>query len=355
MPVSERFVAVFKSWLFSIVLALALFAAERASAGDPFGDHRFIDRIVVFGTSLSDPGNAFALTGVNLTPPDYGMTTPLDLLTLIPGAPYARGGNHFSNGPTWIEQFAGAVGLGWSVKAAMAGSDGKASNYAVGGATAADLTAMGGNPFHLSVQVNAFLSDVRNNAPSEALYVIEMGSNDIRAALAAAAQGGDPTVIVGAAVAAVAQNIRDLHAAGARKFLVWLVPNLGRTPAIQALDQFVMPGIAAGATALSIGYNDGLKAVLLALSTAPAPIGLPDVEIVQFDAFEGVEKIVDNPHSFGLTDVTTACIQPNVPPFRCPRPDQNLFWDGIHPTRAGHAIIAFLVGKALLAAVLQDD
>ena len=67
--------------------------------------------------------------------------TGLDLVTLVPSAPYATGGGHFSNGKTWIEQLAGAVGL--SVKPAFAGSDRRASNYAVGGATAADLTAFG--------------------------------------------------------------------------------------------------------------------------------------------------------------------------------------------------------------------
>jgi phospholipase/lecithinase/hemolysin len=163
------------------------------------------------------------------------MDTPLELLTLIPDFPYARGGNHFSNGPTWIEQLAGAVGLGGSVKAAFVGSDGRASNYAVGGATAADLTALGGSQAHLGVQVQAFLGDVGGAAPSDAMYVVEMGGNDIRFALAVASQGGDPTPFIGGAVGAVVQNISDLYDAGARTILVWLVPNLGLTPAIQAL------------------------------------------------------------------------------------------------------------------------
>ena len=76
---------------------------------------------------------------------------------------------------------------------------------------------------------------------------------------------------------------------------------------------------------------------------------------MQFDAFTGVEKIVNHPRRFGLTNVTEACIQPNVPPFRCRKPDDYLFWDGIHPTRAGHEIIAFLVGKTLIKAALHDD
>ena len=61
MPVSARFAAVFKSWLFSIVVAFAVLAPERDA--DPPHHHGFINRIVVFGTSLSDSGNAFALLG----------------------------------------------------------------------------------------------------------------------------------------------------------------------------------------------------------------------------------------------------------------------------------------------------
>ena len=67
------------------------------------------DRMVVFGTSLSDPGNAYALTGW-LSRPPYDT---LDSL-LVPDAPYARGGHHFSNGATWVEQYARSIGLAGS-------------------------------------------------------------------------------------------------------------------------------------------------------------------------------------------------------------------------------------------------
>ena len=62
-----------------------------ASAGTDY------HRLVVFGDSLSDPGNAYVLTGASLVPP---------YTNLIPEAPYARGGHHLTNGATWIEQLA---------------------------------------------------------------------------------------------------------------------------------------------------------------------------------------------------------------------------------------------------------
>src|SRR4051812_23961227 len=104
--------------------------------------------LVVFGTSLSDSGNAFALTGEQSTAPDFALD-PL----LVPSAPYAAGGHHFSNGATWIEQFARSVGLAASVRPAFAATDSAASNYAVGGARARE----DGINVNLTQQVTAFL------------------------------------------------------------------------------------------------------------------------------------------------------------------------------------------------------
>src|SRR5262245_37149922 len=109
------------------LVALVLLAPSWAAAQVTF------QRIVVFGTSLSDPGNAFALLGQANTPP-YDTLDPF----LIPSAPYARGGHHFSNGATWIEQLARPLGFAGDVRSAFQGSGVRSSNYAVGGARARD-------------------------------------------------------------------------------------------------------------------------------------------------------------------------------------------------------------------------
>jgi len=290
---------------------LVLGVPERASAQQPY------ERIVVFGTSLSDSGNGFVLVGRNNTPPNYQVD---DLL--VPGLPYARGGHHLSNGATWVEQFARPLGLAGTVRPALRGS-GNATNYSVGAARARDNA----GTFNLSDQVNTFLQEFGGIAPSGALYVIEMGGNDIRDALLAGPNG---VVIIQAAVQSIAQNIATLHAAGATHFLVWTAPDVGLTPAVRALGDVA----AALATQATVAFNSALEAALLQL----AP--LPGIQIATLDAFQLIHAIVANPSGFGLTDVTNACITPGVPPFTCQNPDGFLFWDGIHPTRAVHEIIA---------------
>lgn len=344
-------VALVRSWLFSIVLGVALLAPGPAAADG----YRPVDRIVVFGTSLSDPGNLFQLNGgINVAPPDFGMTG-LDLLMRIPSAPYAVGANHFSNGPTWIEQLAKAIGLADSVRPAMVGSDGVASNYAIAGARAYVTPDDGpvAEAISLGAQLDNFLADVQapvRGVPSSALYVVEMGGNDLRAVLQAPARAEE---IVGGAVLSVAQTIATLHHFGARKFLVWNAPDLGLTPALRVLDGLVPPDASPkpsqAATAAAMAFNGGLDAALDNVAL------LEDIEIVRFDAFGEVRRIVRHPHRYRLHDATNACITPLIPPYFCADPDRHLFWDGIHPTRAGHSIMAVLVAKALLVGVLHDD
>ena len=356
MSFTTRAVAFAKLWLFPLVVASALLAPGFAGA-----DGRPFNRIVVFGDSLSDPGNAFALYGrQTIAPPDYGMTgeatvpgipVPIpEAFLLIPDADAPYASHRFSNGPTWIELLAGAIGMGSNAKPAFDESSGRrAANYAVAGATAADLTAFGGSPHHLREQVETFFYDVnasKRGVPSDAIYVIAIGGNDVRAALA------NPAVL-GLAVQSVASVIQDLHAAGARKFLVWSAPDLGRAPALLRLNGFCPAAapdcFSAGATMASAGYNQGLQTALAGLSAA-------GIDIVPFDAFALMGPIQADPQRYGLTNATDACIQPFVPPlFRCAEPDRYFFWDGIHPTRAGHAIIAFLVGKQFVKALAHDD
>ena len=295
------------------------------SAKAPFGG------IVVFGTSLSDPGNAFALRGGTNTPPDYDID-PL----LVPSAPYARGGHHFSNGATWIEQFARSRGLAGSVRPAFQATSSGATNFAVGAARARD----DGQNVNLKDQVDAFLERSGGVAPEDNLYAIEMGGNDIRDAFVAWISGGGPVgagVILEAANQSIEEAINRLYGAGARNFLVWRAPNVGLTPAIRGLGQ-----TAAGlAGIITVDFNGRLDGTVGKLES------LPGISIARLDAYRILKDLVDTPELFGLTNVTSACITPSVAPFTCQAADEFLYWDGIHPTKAVHDILAQETASAL--------
>lgn len=319
--------------LISLVFAACMLAAPQLALAQA----RF-DSLVIFGTSLSDPGNAFALLGGTNTPPDYSVD-PL----LIPDRPYARGGHHFSNGATWAEQFARSRGLASNARPAFANSGAKAANYAIGGARATS-TGTGGD---LPEQVAAFLNDRGGAAPSGSLYVVEMGGNDLRDAMRAFADAGGggagfaaAQAVIQGALGSITGHILALHAAGARSFLLWNAPNLGLTPAIQAADA-VSPGTAFLASVLSSGFNAGLQGSVLPFLASQG------IEVRLLDIFGTMQAVVADPTAFGLTNATNACITPQTAPYHCQEFRDYLFWDGIHPTTAAHAIIAQVAAAAL--------
>lgn len=314
----------------SASLAFMLAAPGWAAAQSPFS------RIVVFGTSLSDPGNAFVLQQTNNVPPDY-----LQDIFMVPNAPYARGGHHLTNGATWIEQMARPLGLTGSVRPALRG--GGATNFAVAGTRAfAD-----GINVSFADQVGLFLQALgASPVPPDWLVVVEMGSNDVRDALVAYLgrdpQGRDADTIVGGALLSIEQNLQALYNAGARNFLVWnSVPDIGLTPAVRILDSFVPIDVATRATALTQDFSAQLEAIVAQLDA------MEGAKVVRLDVLKKIEGIIEDPSRFGLTDVTTPCITPSIAPFKCANPDEYLFWDGVHPTRAVHAIFAHEAAAAL--------
>jgi phospholipase/lecithinase/hemolysin len=220
---------------------------------------------------------------------------------------------------------------------------GRCSNYAVGGARARP-----GTLFDLSSQVAMFRSDFANLAKAEALYVVHIGGNDLRDAIVAL--GSDPSgatslAIIQGALGAIATNIVTLTAAGGREFLVVNAPNLALAPAIRLQG----PQAQAAAQFVSVAFNDHLASALAGLQAS-----LP-VTIHRFDLFALVNEAVTAPAAFGLTVVDTTCITPGVIIHaECTHPGSYLFWDGIHPTRAGHAILARRV-REILGVLPFDD
>jgi phospholipase/lecithinase/hemolysin len=323
--------------LFLFILAVLL--PGWSSAGITY------EGVVVFGDSLTDTGNKFAETGDAKTPP----YSDLPGFFLVADGLYARGGLHHSNGATWIEQFARPLDLGDAVRPALR-DPGVATNYAYGGARARPggvIPVIPNENKHLPDQVGQFLADFNMGIPTEALYVVFIGGNDIFDATVVLDLDPSSTTsleILDLAVASVDEQIRLLHDSGARKFLVITAPDLGITPAVRIVDEELAGGfgiITGAATDFSDYYNFMLAGTLLSLGA------LPDIEIITYNITPTFRDLVNNPSDFGLENGTGLCVMPDVPPYACKKPDDYVFWDGVHPTKVTHGIFAAEVAELL--------
>jgi MYXO-CTERM domain-containing protein len=287
-----------KSLLASVVI---LSCAAPALAAGPFS------AVYSFGDSLSDVGNVYLATG-----------------GLLPAAPYDAG--QFSNGPVWNQVLAARLGLGPLTPSVIGGN-----GYAWGNATTGYAGTL--NPTFPSFlqQVDLFSLDHGFVAPSNALYTLSIGSNDLRNIIATATTLPEVVANAQGAAAAIATGVATLASEGVTD-LVWFgIPDLGRTP--EALAQG--PGVSYVASLLSYYFN------LLVLQDL-SPLIASGLTVYDLNTFALLDAAVANPAAFGFSNVDTACYGGDYfgGGSACATPDSFLFWDQIHPTAAGHALIA---------------
>lgn len=221
-------------------------------------------------------------------------------------------------------------------------------NYAVG-RSRARATLLEGvfSDEGLSSQVDRFLADAGGTATEDALYIIWIGGNDVADALGAFIAGEVATgmAIVQAALDNTANEIGRLYYAGARQFLIANIADFALTPRVTGLAarlcalhpapelcQFILLG---QVSAVSAGYNGGLQIVIgnLALLTGTS--------VKQLDVASFLYDVTTNPEQYGLENVTESCVEPDtLQQVFCPKPVDYLFWDGQHPTRTGHSLLA---------------
>lgn len=284
------------------------------------------DGLYIFGDSLSDSGNNALMVGTDGAQPITN--------SYIPTQPYGppQGMGQYTNGNVWAYSFAESIGLGPYSAPVLAGG----GNFAFGGArTSTDGALYGFFPPSLKTQTAAYLLLSGGTASANALYVVAGGGNDARDALeAAAADPGNAIGIIGAAAATYAADtgriVDALQAAGAQHIVVWDVPNIGITPAVGA----------AGPLAVSLGTFASQ-----AMSGALAARMSGEAGVTMFDIFALSSDWAIHPGAYGFANVTDAC----GGIVGCD-PSTYLFWDGIHPTAAGHAVIA----GAMFAAVVPE-
>ena len=147
------------------------------------------------------------------------------------------------------------------------------------------------------------------------------------------------STVISNALNSIAGNMQTLYALGARKFLVFNAARIDLTPTATRMGAQVV----AVAANLTNGFNQSLAQNVL---SSAALGGLPGIQIAQLDIASHMAAIIGQPGNFGLANVTDPCITPNTP-FTCKKPDNYFFWDGIHPTKAVHAIIAQTAAEVL--------
>jgi thermolabile hemolysin len=342
---------------------------------------RPISRVVVFGDSLSDAGNLKRR------------------LLVFPNSPYWFG--RFANGPNWTEYLADRTGLA-------------VQNQAYGGAAAIkhddvpseDIVAaiQQGAQFFLTGsldrQVNDYLErDLQRGAvkqPGEVAFVIWGGANDyiskepftgdIGTLLDEPEGRAGYRRIVKEAVTALADQVRRLHAAGARQFVVLNLPNLGKTPIVLQNESYLPLGhppdpvrrrlLLAQRLGELTAYHNGQ----LANAVAGLRRELPRARLVSVDAARLVDQILAGrapdgsgrsfDYGFALRELesevgtgrqrqrfqkrcyTGGYLGSLTASSVCAQSASAVFWDVVHPSSYTHCWIAYFVQRELAVAGL---
>ena len=292
--------------LAALTLAASCALATTASA-QSYG------RLVVIGDSLTDNGNLYLASG---------RTQPVS-------PPYFQG--RFSNGPVFTEL------LGFNA-ANFNGPVTGSINLAYGGARTDNNVAF---PPGMRAQLTGYTARGGTFGSGDLVSVLG-GANNIFQALGAfavlpPASQQNPTAymnpVLSAAVADMNFLVNDIASRGAGTILVTNLPRLGTTP------QFRPTPLAALADYAGSTFNSQLSTAMIATANAR-----PGTNIILYDLAKVSDTLAADPGRFGLTNASQSCL---VGATVCSNPDGYLFWDGVHPTAAGHRLIATLANDYL--------
>lgn len=329
---------IFKNTLFAL-LAMTFSHSVFASSTLPFNN------FFLFGDSLSDVGNN----------PKAPYTTP--------NASGAR--------ILWADIVASSFGVD------LQASNNGGTDYAYAGSVSGALPSfVDTDGAHLMTdQVNTYLQSTGGHADGNALYSVWAGANDIMDAIASPTF--DPTTdtfpLINASTGNVNTVVNQLHNAGANYIMVSNVPNIGATPAAsnitfvqgevyadaynatiaaggtvaqaiaagQSAESFVTPAtvaqIAAGSSALAQLFDQTLLGTL----------NSDGFNVIQMNTYGLLNAIQSNPQQYGFISADSSYCVPGVDPvtgapvLNCSgNPNQDIFYDGLHPSQAAGLIIA---------------
>lgn len=304
---------------------------------------------------------------------------------VLPGDPYWQ--NHFSNGRVWNEYLAPMLALDREDQDDF-------SNQAFGGSWAVtydyQLTVWNliRHPLNtlktlivgklippslgLTVQAYLLMNEVLDDRTA---YFVFTGANDYLNVLVFE-DNYNPAVMsayIDNVLDGIMSGVHKLTKAGARHVIIMGLPDVGLTPKfVHTTDRPVL------SAAIKL-HNERLAARVETLRQAQ-----PEVNFLYIDINPFLQKALDNPEDYGLTNITDACIDVKLPMFGafaaspyahnyvllyaqvlqyrdasfkrgernyhvCDTPDNYLFWDEIHPTTRAHRYLAYEICEVLKA------
>ena len=312
-------------------MMVALLALLPLATGTAFADteHGY-SRIFIFGASFMDPGNHFAVTGVTAHPPFIPPPYSYDT--------YGIGGHRPTNGHTWVERLAEEMELTKWAKPAYRNP--LFGNYAFSYARARNMDPLP-DPLEPSLfdQVedwddNGYCTGDPDNRMHDTLFIVDSGYRDALDILMTDDEDESNAILM-SWVGSIFANIHALYQCGAHNVLVAYLPDMAG-PAVP-------PEGKAGATQASAMFNYVLLQPIIANFAGPDF----NMNISAIDFFAYTIALKATPGAFGFTNVTDACITPYVTAGAiCEDPDAYFWWDGLHPTKKVHAMLAeFALGQ----------
>jgi thermolabile hemolysin len=257
-----------------------------------------INKIIVFGDSLSDNGNIFNFTQ----------------WTIPNQTSYAHG--HFSNGKIWSEYLSESIHI-------------PVYTWAIGGA---QISLDSKSPLLLeTISWNSYKKYAQNYRQENTLFIIWIGANDFLIK-----DEKSVTKIMSEELDVIENLIKD----GSKNILILNVPNTTLAPSFRFRDDGAI-------------VHDRIKQFNSELKKSVESLKVKyesSIHLALYDAYSAHLNIFNNPAKHGLKNISEPCLNvdnnntmvliPTKIRETCTDPDTFFSWDNIHPTTAVHKLMA---------------
>lgn len=283
-----------------------------------------LNKIVVFGDSLSDNGNLYEYMKHQLPP----------------SPPYYKG--RFTNGLVWVELLTKSFyPMDWHEHLL---------DYAFGGAGVLGESGDFDDDtlFTLNREIDSYLLAHQNKADFSSLFIVWIGANNYLS------PDSDVDEMVADVNWGIKTSLQRLVKHGAKHILVINLPNLGVAPVARALE-----------AEERLTYATTAHNTLLDTNFANLQKEYPDVQWIFFNANQMFEIALSNPLSYGFTNTIDTCYEAitnlrskkaviqMVAKMKSNAIKENnacegyFFFDPVHPTALTHQIMSKQVRELL--------